>query len=330
VSVGDAGLAVVLALLLGVLVPWAFMKMLVPALESSERARVVNYRGREVFLGLGVSWLVWSGCAILIGVAATSLLFSRLQVFALAGLFALVAFALGLLDDALGSSDSRGFRGHLRAVAHGRITTGGMKLIGIGLASFVVGFALADIAPWGGNNGIDTRATMSVSRIGLALLAGAAMALTSNFVNLMDLRPGRALKTHSLLAVIGVISLGWGLRLPGTPAGFTAAHLLEVVALALVALGPVFATWRFDLGERGMLGDAGANPAGAVAGMLIVIGLPLWGLIAYFVLMLVLNLASERVSFSTVIEGNSLLRRLDAHGRAESSFPGPSAETPER
>src|SRR4051812_8978747 len=36
---------------------------------------------------------------------------------------------LGLLDDVLGSgADGRGFRGHLTALAHGRLTTGGIKL----------------------------------------------------------------------------------------------------------------------------------------------------------------------------------------------------------
>jgi len=36
----------------------------------------------------------------------------------------------------------------------------------------------------------------------------------------------------------------------------------------IVLLGPVAAVWRYDLGERAMLGDAGANAAGALAGMM--------------------------------------------------------------
>jgi len=73
--------------------------------------------------------------------------------------------------------------------------------------------------------------------------------------------------------------------------------------------------WRYDLGEQGMMGDAGANPMGAVAGLLIVAGLPAWGTVVYFVLMLALNLASERVSFSRIIESSALLSRVDAFGR---------------
>jgi hypothetical protein len=66
-----------------------------------------------------------------------------------------------------------------------------------------------------------------------------------------------------------------------------------------------------------MLGDAGANPMGAVAGFLIVAGLPAWGVVLYFAAMLALNLASERYSFSRFIESNVVLRRLDMLGRAE-------------
>src|SRR5690349_13872987 len=46
-------------------------------------------------------------------------------------LFACVGFGLlGLVDDLLGTEADRGFRGHLQALAHGRLTTGSLKIIG--------------------------------------------------------------------------------------------------------------------------------------------------------------------------------------------------------
>jgi len=90
---------------------------------------------------------------------------------------------------------------------------------------------------------------------------------------------------------------------------------LDVAVLGLFLIGPFVAVYRYDLGEEGMLGDAGANPMGAVVGLLIVSGLPLVGLLAWTAVVFVLNLASERVSFSAVIEGNSALRWLDGLGR---------------
>src|SRR6266536_3387079 len=42
-----------------------------------------------------------------------------------------LAFALlGLLDDLIQDQGSRGFRGHLRALRHGRLTGGAVKLLG--------------------------------------------------------------------------------------------------------------------------------------------------------------------------------------------------------
>jgi len=299
------------SVVLGVVVPWLALVMMAPALGSAASASATNFRGRTVFLGLGIVWLVWAGCAIVAGFLASSLSSgeSVLAVLTLMGPLALVAFALGVVDDAYGSGDTRGFRGHLRALASGKLTTGGLKLIGIGSASLVVALILAGVAPWGASE-------MSLGSALVAVVAGAAIALTSNFVNLTDLRPGRALKTYTLLAVAGTLSAVFGLAPRVLAAGPSARSLpVDAISLLLFVIGPVAAAWSYDLGERGMLGDAGANPMGAVAGALIVSGLPAWGVIAYFAIMLTLNLASEKVSYSRVIESNALLRWLDGVGR---------------
>ncbi|MDP2233754.1 MAG: hypothetical protein Q8K89_08970, partial [Actinomycetota bacterium] len=225
---------------------------------------------------------------------------------ALAGLLALVTFALGLVDDAYGTSAERGFRGHLTALAKGRLTTGGMKLFGISLASLhAATFLLA---------GRDGAGSAPVGALVIALPAGAAIALTSNLANLTDLRPGRALKSYCLLAACGVVSSAVGM---GYSAGVSTSGsiAIRVAVLALFAFGRVVAVWKYDLGEIGMLGDAGANPMGAVAGLMIVAGLSMAGVLVYLALILALNLASERVSFSKVIDGNRFLRWIDALGR---------------
>ncbi len=308
--------AVAVALILGVGVPWAGIAMLVPSLETSERALVTNYRGRRVFYGLGLVWLVWAISATL-GGFAPSLLWgqSALSVLLIAGPLALVAFTLGVVDDAYGTSDARGFKGHIKALLAGRLTTGGLKLFGVSLAGLAAGVALIPLAPW--RPEVDGPSLASgVAGWALALVAGASIALTSNFVNLTDLRPGRALKVYSVLAVMGALSTALLFGGDGGIFTFTTGEkLIDLAALLLFVLGPVFAVWRHDLGERGMLGDAGANPMGAVAGLLIVAGLPRWGLLAYFVAIFALNLASEKVSFSTVIAASPLLSRLDGWGR---------------
>lgn len=305
-----------LVLVLGAIVPAAFMRLLVPSLERGRR--VANYRGREVFPGLGVVWLVWAGCAIVGGVASSWLMkVSLLSVLTLLGPLALVAFALGVVDDAYGNSDDRGYRGHFRALARGHMTTGMLKLIGVGAAALVVALILAQIAPWGAGDHATWR------RIAGVAFAAAAIALTTNLVNLTDLRPGRALKVYSLLATGGVALVPGAMVASGVSGVTDIARIaVESLALLLALLGPVIAIWRYDLGERGMLGDAGANAMGAVAGALIVLGLPLWGLIGYTLVLLGLNAASERVSLSAVIERTPPLRWLDRLGRLPESAPG--------
>lgn len=322
----QAGGVIGAAILLGLGVPWLGMRMLVPSLRDSRT--LDNYRGCPVFSGLGIVWLLWAGAAIIGGVLASWIhadgALSVVPILTLAGPLALVAFGLGVVDDAYGTGTSRGFRGHLSALRRGRLTTGGMKLFGVSLASFIIASFMVQFSPWGVGPDVGFSAAPALS-IALSLAGGAAIALTSNFVNLTDLRPGRALKVYSVLAVAGVVSTALLLGSYGVGSGeggvldpAVAPGVLAIDALALLifVLGPVLAVWPYDLGEQGMLGDAGANPMGAVAGMLIVAGLPRWGLFGYLGLMLALNLASERVSFSKVIEGNGALSWLDGLGRS--------------
>ncbi|MHB1341619.1 MAG: hypothetical protein ACYC77_07895 [Coriobacteriia bacterium] len=321
-SLLDALLAITLSVTLGLGVPWLLIATLAPVLASTERARATNFRGRRVFLGLGIVWLAWAGCAIVAGVAF-EVWFPAVAtgpLLALAGPFALVGFALGMIDDAFGSSGTRGFSGHLRAMLKGHLTTGGLKLIGIGVASLVVARVLADASPWGAGWRDGAEVVFPVA------LAAAAIALTSNFVNLTDLRPGRALKVYGLLAIAGLMATVFGLGSIAAQFVPVRAPLVELVTLGVMLFGPVLAVWRYDLGERGMLGDAGANAMGIVAGTFIVAGLPLWGLVVYAIVLLGLNLVSERVSFSAIIERTTALRWFDSLGRLPVNVPSAKSQ----
>jgi hypothetical protein len=88
-----------------------------------------------------------------------------------------------------------------------------------------------------------------------------------------------------------------------------------MAALAAAGLGPLLAVWRFDLGERGMIGDAGANSMGAFLGFITATALPLWALCIVAVLLFIINALSEKVSFSAIVEGNAFLKALDDLGR---------------
>ncbi len=303
---------ILLATIVCVLIPVVGIRMLVPSLESSP-AIALNYRGREVHKGLGIVWLFWVGGILLLLVGTdTKVSVGRLTIglstlegdvyfvwktLVLAGVMAMMTFAFGMIDDFFGDDSIKGFRGHLRELWRGRLSTGGLKLIGIGLTSLLVGVI------------ISVEVSCGVAR---TLLATLAIAMSANFVNLMDLRPGRALKAYIAMLFVACGSIPFVWEPPASPDAIGGTLMLLIAFI-----GPVLAVWHYDLNEQGMLGDAGANPAGAVIGVLCAIWWPLWALAIYVLLIASLNFSSERISFSSVIERSTFLSWLDGLGRIE-------------
>jgi hypothetical protein len=198
----------------------------------------------------------------------------------------------------VGSGDRRGFRGHLGALRQGEVTTGTVKLGGIG-ATGIVSAVLAGGSP----------ADMIINA---GLVAGGA-----NLLNLFDLRPGRAIKvavaSGALITAGGLFSRSADTAEPSRAtsalwsAGEAAPSVLPPLAAALALLPE-------DLGERAMLGDAGANALGAMLGASAA-GLPRPARIVLLAGMAGLTAASEKVSFTKVIERTPALRWLDMLGR---------------
>jgi hypothetical protein len=200
------------------------------------------------------------------------------------------AAAFGGYDDLAGSGDRRGFRGHLGALRQGEVTTGAIKLGGIG----VTGMASAAMA---GGSPADVA-------INAALVAGGA-----NLLNLFDLRPGRAIKVAAASGALIAVGGSLGGRRAGVAAPRLTAGLTSLPPLAAaVTLLPE------DLAERAMLGDCGANALGAMLGAAAA-GLPRPTRIALLAGITGLTAASEKVSFTKVIERTPALRWLDMLGR---------------
>lgn len=185
--------------------------------------------------------------------------------------------AAGLWDDRRGDETPRGFGGHLRAR---RLTGGLVKIAAGGMAGVAAGLLVHR------------------DDLGMAALTALAVPLAANLLNLLDRAPGRTGKI-ALLAGLPLLAFGhseWALASAG-------------------AFGALTAVLPADLGERGMLGDTGANPIGALIGLGLAVSLDFVPLLVAVVLLLLLNAASERWSFSKVIEATPLLRALDSIGR---------------
>jgi hypothetical protein len=238
---------------------------------TSERWQRTNHAGDPVTLLEGPAYVAGAALG-----AATS---------GPAGVVAsLGAGAFGALDDLAGDGASKGLRGHLGAAARGRVTTGLVKVVGIG-ATGLVAAALAD------RRRDDLGALDTL--VGGAVVAGAA-----NLANLLDLRPGRALKVTALASLPLLLT-------PSRPGAGPAA---AATGAAFGVLGP-------DLAGRAMLGDTGANAAGALVGTALLERTGRHGRVVALVVLAALTLASEKVSFTSVIESTPGLRELDAWGR---------------
>jgi len=203
------------------------------------------------------------------------------------------AGAFGGYDDLKGSGDRRGFRGHLGALASGEVTSGAVKILGIGATGLAAGILI------GAGPGARRRAAADVV-IDTGLIAGAA-----NLVNLFDLRPGRAIKV--------TLAAGTALGLASEAGAFAAA----------APVGAALAVLPEDLGERAMLGDAGANALGGMLGAAAAATLPRAARIAVLAVIAGLTAASEVVSFTRVIERTPPLRWLDMLGRRPAAAGAP-------
>ncbi len=249
-----------------------------PAIRlAPRRLRTRNWAGRTVPATLG--WALIGGLAA--GVVAGALLAEPIGGTAslLGAAAAAVLFASGLLDDAVGHR-ARGLGGHLGSLLRGRPTTGLVKLL--------VGTALGiGLAVWLGGGPVRVAA------------AAVVIVLSINLWNVLDVVPGRALKW-------GIVALG--AALPAALGG-------SVATLLAAGLGAALGVLPFDLLERGMLGDAGSNPLGLLAGLGLAVVLPTpWLVLAAGAAALV-QVAAETVTISRVVEAVPPLRWFDRLGR---------------
>lgn len=282
-----------------------------------------NFHGATVSLRGGVAM---AGASVASAAVASAL--SDQPRAALGGVVASLGGGLaGYIDDVdQGAHDggkvAKGLKGHLGALAHGQVTTGVIKIAGIG-ASALAASAL-----------VGSKATSVGGKVADLALNTVLIAGTANLANLLDLRPGRALKATVLVATplsyfscaaakapasgasvtsatASVTSGASGApsATPAAPASASGASAQRLLASGLNAAA--ITALVEDLQETTMLGDTGANAAGALLGTSLAAN-DSWKLRLGTTLGVVgLILASEKVSFSKVIAANPALNWLD-------------------
>jgi UDP-GlcNAc:undecaprenyl-phosphate GlcNAc-1-phosphate transferase len=259
---------------------------LLRALETGGHTKL-NYRGRALPFPIGLltpaAALIALIPLMLLSVLGSTNVFHPQEL--PIAVYALGVLALGLIDDAFGEPAGnraavRGWRGHGSAVLRGELSTGALKAAGsLGLALFAMSYLGLSDGRW--------------------LLAAAVLVLATNAFNLLDLRPGRSTKAFVLL--------GAGLTI-----GSGSLRSLWLVGLFAA---PALVAGLYDLRERAMLGDTGANLLGALAGLWLVLTLSGTGQLVALALLAVITIYGELRSISELIERTPGLRELDSFGR---------------
>lgn len=189
---------------------------------------------------------------------------------------------LGLLDDLIGNKYIKGLRGHIKALFHGEITTGALKAI--------FGFFISLV----------TSSILSTSFVDFVINTF-VIGLFTNFINLFDLRPGRAAKMFIFLAIILLI-----------------ANINNKYAYIIWSFFGILIPYiNLDLKARAMMGDVGSNTLGYTLGVFAVTSFHITGKLIILILLVIFHILSEKVSFSKVIENNRFLKFLDMIGRYE-------------
>lgn len=191
--------------------------------------------------------------------------------------FSLIIGVTGFLDDLEGDGNARGLRGHFDHLKKGILTTGIIKVFVISISAFLLALKLNE-SLWE------------------VLIDTGIIVFMTNLLNLLDLRPGRSIKFFILISVLMINRGSFLYYLP-----YFIAFLFYL---------------PFEMKEKMMLGDCGANLLGFILAFNIVLKSENYILLlSFFILALILNILSESRSFSSIIKNNPVLNWIDSLGR---------------
>jgi hypothetical protein len=240
-----------------------------------------NYRGCEVIFGMGIFFVP----ILITSLALTMMLYHKQQLNYIQYLFAVfvIAFA-GLLDDFIGNKQIKGLRNHIRSFTKGKLTTGFIKaFMGI-MASTIISLNLSK----------------SIVDFILNVLN---IALFTNALNLMDLRPGRCIKIFLFLGTI-ILALNIG-------------EIIKVLPLLIMLTASIIYI-NYDLKEVCIIGDTGSNILGITLGYFSTLTIGIVSKLMLFLGLIIVNVLAEKLSITELISNNRILSYLDNLGRSNS------------
>lgn len=261
--------------IIGLFLTFIMIPLIIQMLKNAGMVRP-NYAGEEIPVGLGLAYLLSTATALSF-ISATAPMANYIFLLLIA-MFAMGL--LGIIDDAFGSRVYSGLKGHFIALIKDKtLTTGAIKAIFGGLISLYLG----SFYGWGI----------------FIILNGLIIALMTNTLNLLDLRPGRAIKGFIFIYIIILLLTGWNEEV----------KTLSVLLINLLIYFP------FDLKAKAMMGDTGSNVLGVSLGLTMVSTFSIAAKLGTLILLIILHIYTEKYSLSKTIEKFSVLRAIDKLGR---------------
>ena len=261
----------------GIVGTYAIIPLFKNMLISSNIVRP-NYKQVDIPVSMGIVFLpmlVINGIILSFFTTKTEeLLYLFMFIFGVMSMF-----LAGIMDDIIGNRDVSGLKGHFKSMFKGTLTTGGFKALFGGFVGLIISISIS-------KNIIDL------------IINTLIIALSTNLMNLLDLRPGRAIKVYLTITIAMFF----------TSVGY-------VKNLILLILPNVVAYFKMDLKAKSMMGDTGSNVLGISIGIIFVMSYSINTRIAWLVFLIFIHVLTEKYSLTKIIEKNKLLNFLDKLGR---------------
>lgn len=235
-----------------------------------------NYESRKIPSCMGIVFVITQTITSLLSLLLLKINRVIVSYYLICMLFIAI---ISLIDDLLGNHKIKGFKGHILNLFRGNVTTGVLKAATGFICSFFISFFTS-------NNLYETILNTSI------------LVLCVNFINLMDLRPGRAAKITIVLII---------------PLLLSQTHNNTFISIS--ALGFLIVYLPKDLKGTMMLGDIGANTLGWTLGVQLILNIDLMTKLITLIMLVTIHIIAEKYSISEIIENNRLLNYLDNLGR---------------
>jgi hypothetical protein len=275
----------IILMITGLLGTYLCMPLFKNMLISSNLVRP-NYKNEMIPVSMGISFLPMLVINSIILIYFENIVYHFTDDFSLKIYVAIFDFALmsmffaGIIDDTVGNRNVSGLKGHFKSLFKGELTTGGFKALFGGFVGILV-------------------SVMISKNIFDIIINTLVIALSTNLMNLLDLRPGRAIKGY-LAIMIGI---------------FVTSFASINTFLQFLIVPNVIAYFNSDLKAKSMMGDAGSNVLGISIGVLFVVGYSFNVRVGWLLFLVLIHLITEKYSLTKIIEKVKILNFIDKLGR---------------